>query len=62
MKKMNPHPEDVQVAEKKEKNSPWAICTSQLGLEGKKRKDYTSAQKTEYEKCVMGIKKEKGIE
>jgi hypothetical protein len=62
LKRMDPHPKDVQVAEKKEKNSPWAICTSQLGLEGKKRKDYTSAQKTEYEKCVMGIKKEKGIE
>ena len=38
--------------------NPWAICTSSLGLEGKKRKDYTRTEKTNYEKCVLSMKKE----
>ena len=38
--------------------NPWAICTSSLGLEGKKRKDYTRAEKSNYEKCVLSTKKE----
>lgn len=38
--------------------NPWAVCTSSLGLEGKKRKDYTQSEKTKYEKCVLGMKKE----
>ena len=38
--------------------NPWAICTTSLGLEGKKRKDYTQSEKTKYEKCVLGMKKE----
>tara|TARA_R110000737_G_scaffold85859_1_gene118324 strand:- start:18 stop:587 length:570 start_codon:yes stop_codon:yes gene_type:complete len=38
--------------------NPWAICTTSLGLEGKKRKDYTQTEKSNYEKCVLSIKKE----
>jgi|TARA_R110000744_G_scaffold372926_1_gene484844 hypothetical protein len=38
--------------------NPWAVCTSSLGLEGKKRKDYTSNEKDNYEKCVLSMKKE----
>jgi len=38
--------------------NPWAVCTSSLGLEGKKRKDYTSNEKDKYEKCVLSMKKE----
>ena len=37
--------------------NPWAVCTSSLGLEGKKRKDYTNLEKGKYEKCVLGMKK-----
>tara|TARA_R110001583_G_scaffold132514_4_gene284489 strand:+ start:5332 stop:5901 length:570 start_codon:yes stop_codon:yes gene_type:complete len=38
--------------------NPWAVCTSSLGLEGKKRKDYTRTEKSKYEKCVLSMKKE----
>jgi len=41
-----------------EEPNPWAVCTSSLGLEGKKRKDYTKTEKANYEKCVLGVKKE----
>ena len=51
LKKMDPHPEDVQVAEKKEKDNPWAICTESVGREDKEK----------YEKCVKSVKKRKGI-
>jgi hypothetical protein len=34
------------------KNNPWAICTASVGREDKEK----------YEACVMGVKKEKGIE
>jgi hypothetical protein len=36
--------------------NPWAICTSSLGLEGKKRKDYSQTEKDKYEKCVLSMK------
>jgi hypothetical protein len=36
--------------------NPWAICTSSLGLEGKKRKDYSQTEKNKYEKCVLSMK------
>tara|TARA_R110002110_G_scaffold346196_1_gene556390 strand:+ start:1157 stop:1810 length:654 start_codon:yes stop_codon:yes gene_type:complete len=51
IKKMDLHPEDVQVAEEKEKDNPWAICTASVGREDKDK----------YEKCVKSVKKEKGI-
>ena len=34
-----------------EENNPWAICTASVGREDKEK----------YERCVMGVKKEKGI-
>ena len=48
--------EDVSEAlgadqEDKAKDNPWAICTASVGREDKEK----------YEKCVMGVKKEKGI-
>jgi hypothetical protein len=36
--------------------NPWAVCTSSLGLEGKKKKDYSTKEKNKYEKCVMSVK------
>jgi hypothetical protein len=39
-----------------EKN-PWAICTSSLGLEGKKKDDYTKGQDKKFERCVLDVKK-----
>jgi hypothetical protein len=52
-------PEGVNyfMEEEDEGANPWAICTSSLGLEGKKRKDYTNLEKGKYEKCVLGMKK-----
>jgi hypothetical protein len=52
IKQMDLHPEDVQVAETKEKDNPWRICTESVGREDKEK----------YEKCVKSVKKEKGIE
>jgi len=37
--------------EEKAKDNPWAICTASVGREDKEK----------YEKCVMNVKKEKGI-
>ena len=39
-----------------EKN-PWAICTSSLGLEGKKKDDYTKGEDKKFERCVLDVKK-----
>jgi hypothetical protein len=41
---------------KKVEKNPWAICTSSLDLEGKKRDDYTKGEKKKFEKCVLGVK------
>jgi len=38
--------------------NPWAVCTSSLGLEGKKRENYTKTEKNKYEECVLSMKKE----
>jgi hypothetical protein len=43
--------------EKVDKN-PWAICTSSLGLEGKKKEDYTKLEKRKFERCVLDVKKQ----
>jgi hypothetical protein len=59
---------DVQVTEtemtegkkkrkKKVEKNPWAICTSSLDLEGKKRDDYTKGEKKKFERCVLDVKK-----
>ena len=47
--------EENKKKSKKSKN-PWAICTSSLGLEGKKKDDYTKKEKSNFEKCVLGVK------
>jgi len=36
--------------------NPWAVCTSSLGLEGKKKEDYTRKQKDKFERCVSDVK------
>ena len=43
---------------KKSKYNPWAVCTDSLGLEGKKRDDYTEKQKEKFERCVRDVKKQ----
>ncbi len=43
-------PEEGEELEE-EKDNPWAICTASVGREDKEK----------YEKCVMSVKKEKGI-
>ena len=41
---------------KKEKYNPWAVCTSSLGLEGKKEEDRTKKEKEKFERCVSDVK------
>ena len=41
----------IEAKKKKTKNNPWAICTKSVGRE----------DKAKYERCVMDVKKEKGI-
>jgi len=42
---------------KKVEKNPWAICTSSLDLDGKKRDDYTKGEKKKFERCVLDVKK-----
>jgi hypothetical protein len=42
---------------KKVEKNPWAICTSSLGLEGKKKDDYTKGEDKKFERCVLDVKK-----
>jgi hypothetical protein len=56
----NTYEEDMKETKKNKKKiekNPWAICTTSLGLEGKKKDDYTKKEKVNFEKCVMGVKK-----
>ena len=48
--------EGKKKTKKKVEKNPWAICTSSLDLEGKKRDDYTKGEKKKFEKCVLGVK------
>ena len=43
---------------KKKEQSPWAICTAQLGKEFKttKRSEWSSKQTAKYERCVQDVK------
>jgi hypothetical protein len=43
--------DDEEEELEEEKDNPWAICTASVGREDKEK----------YEKCVMSVKKEKGI-
>lgn len=47
---------------KKKKVNAWAVCTSSLGLEGKKRKDYTDKESEKFESCVQDVKKQEAKE
>ena len=47
---------------KKGKYNAWAVCTSSLGLEGKKRKDYTEKESEKFENCVKDVKKQESKE
>lgn len=49
--------EGKKTAKKKVEKNPWAICTSSLGLEGKKKDDYTKGENKKFEGCVMDVKK-----
>jgi hypothetical protein len=42
---------------KKVEKNPWAICTSSLGLEGKKKDEYTKGEDKKFERCVLDVKK-----
>lgn len=56
----NTYEEEMKETKKNKKKiekNPWAICTTSLGLEGKKKDDYTKKEKVNFEKCVMGVKK-----
>ena len=52
---------NVELTEKKNKKkvekNPFAICTTSLGLEGKKKDDYTKGEDKKFERCVLGVKK-----
>ena len=39
-----------------EENNPWAICTSSLKLEGKKKDTYTKDEKRKLESCIREVK------
>jgi len=48
---------EVKKRKKKVEKNPWAICTSSLDLNGKKRDDYTKGEKKKFERCVLDVKK-----
>ena len=48
---------EVEESEDYGGKNPWAICTSSLGLEGRDRDSYSSAEKKKFERCVMDVKK-----
>jgi hypothetical protein len=49
--------EGKKTTKKKVEKNPFAICTSSLGLEGKKKDDYTKGEDKKFERCVLGVKK-----
>lgn len=46
----------------KDDNNPWAICTSKLGLTGRKKDTYTDKEEKDFEACIMGVKKSTGYQ
>jgi len=48
---------ETKKRKKKVEKNPWAICTSSLGLEGKKKDDYTKGEDKKFERCVLDVKK-----
>jgi hypothetical protein len=59
----DPNCKNVEIGEskkrtkKKVEKNPWAICTSSLGLEGKKKDEYTKGEDKKFERCVLDVKK-----
>ena len=49
--------EGKKTAKKKVEQNPFGICTTSLGLEGKKKDDYTKGEDKKFERCVLGVKK-----
>jgi len=49
--------EENKKPKKKVEKNPWAICTSSLGLDGKKKDDYTKGEDKKFERCVLDVKK-----
>jgi len=41
-----------------EEDNPYAICTSSLGLVGRKRDSYTKEEEKKFERCVLDVKNE----
>ncbi len=39
-------------------DNPYAVCTSSLGLVGRKRDSYTKEEEKKFERCVLDVKKE----
>ena len=46
----------------KNEANPWAICTSKLGLTGRKKDTYSDKEEKDFEACVMGVKKSTGYQ
>jgi hypothetical protein len=49
--------EGKKTTKKKVEQNPFGICTTSLGLEGKKKDDYTKGEDKKFERCVLGVKK-----
>jgi hypothetical protein len=49
--------EGKKTTKKQVEKNPWAICTSSLGLEGKKKDNYTKGEDKKFERCVLDVKK-----
>jgi len=49
--------EGKKATKKKVEQNPFGICTSSLGLEGKKKDDYTKGEDKKFERCVLDVKK-----
>jgi hypothetical protein len=49
--------EGEKTTKKKVEQNPFGICTTSLGLKGKKKDDYTKGEKKKFERCVLDVKK-----
>ena len=49
--------EENKKPKKKVEQNPFGICTTSLGLKGKKKDDYTKGEKKKFERCVLDVKK-----
>jgi hypothetical protein len=49
--------EGKKTTKKQVEKNPFGICTSSLGLEGKKKDDYTKGEDKKFERCVLSVKK-----